>query len=49
MVSPPGDTSGLTPRELEVLGLLIEGWPNYRMAVALFITERTVASHSNTS
>jgi DNA-binding CsgD family transcriptional regulator len=44
-VSPPGDLYGLTRRELEVLGLLVEGWPNHAMAVGLGITERTVAAH----
>jgi DNA-binding CsgD family transcriptional regulator len=41
----PGDLRGLTPRELQVLGLLIEGWPNRRIATALVIGERTVATH----
>jgi DNA-binding CsgD family transcriptional regulator len=45
LISPAGNTNGLTARELEVLGLLVEGWPNQRIAPALFITERTVASH----
>lgn len=45
LISPPGNTNGLTARELEVLGLLVEGWPNQRIAPALFITERTVAAH----
>jgi len=27
LVSPPGDTCGLTPRELEILGLLVEAGP----------------------
>lgn len=45
LVSPTGDTYGLTPRELQIAGLLIEGWPNQRIASALFIAERTVATH----
>jgi DNA-binding CsgD family transcriptional regulator len=45
LVSAPGNTCGLTARELDVLGLLVEGWPNQRIASALFITVRTVASH----
>jgi DNA-binding CsgD family transcriptional regulator len=45
LVSPPGDLHGLTRRELEVLGLLVEGWPNQAMAVGMGITERTVAAH----
>jgi DNA-binding CsgD family transcriptional regulator len=44
-VSPAGDLHRLTPRELEVLGLLVEGWPNQAMAQGLGITERTVAAH----
>ncbi len=45
LLSPPGELHGLTPRELEILGLLVEGWPNRRIAAALFITPRTVATH----
>jgi DNA-binding CsgD family transcriptional regulator len=45
LVSPAGDLHGLTARELEILGLIVTGWPNRRMATSLFITERTVAAH----
>ena len=45
VVSPPGDLCGLTDRELQILGLLIEGWPNPRIATALYISTRTVATH----
>jgi DNA-binding CsgD family transcriptional regulator len=45
MVSPPGDLHGMTRRELQIAGLLIEGWPNQRIAATLFIAERTVATH----
>jgi DNA-binding CsgD family transcriptional regulator len=45
MISPPGGLHGLTRRELEVLGLLIDGCANQRIASALYITERTVAAH----
>jgi DNA-binding CsgD family transcriptional regulator len=45
LISPAGDLHGLTPRELEVLGLLIDGRSNQRIASALYITERTVAAH----
>jgi DNA-binding CsgD family transcriptional regulator len=45
LVSPHGDLYGLTPRELEILGLIVEGWPNARIAGALFITKRTVNAH----
>ena len=44
-VSPPGDVHGLTPRELELLGLVVNGWPNNRIATAMYITERTAAAH----
>ncbi|MBX6355497.1 MAG: helix-turn-helix transcriptional regulator [Micromonosporaceae bacterium] len=45
VVSPPGDLRGLTRRELQIAGLLIEGWANQRIAASLFIAERTVATH----
>jgi DNA-binding CsgD family transcriptional regulator len=45
LLSPPGDVRGLTARELEVLGLLVEGASNHRIAAALFITRRTVNAH----
>jgi DNA-binding NarL/FixJ family response regulator len=40
-----GDLHGLTPRELEVLGLVIEGLTNQQIARALVVTVRTVATH----
>jgi DNA-binding CsgD family transcriptional regulator len=45
LISPPGDLRGLTHRELEVLGFIIDGQTNHYIARALFITERTVAAH----
>jgi DNA-binding CsgD family transcriptional regulator len=45
LVSPPGDLRGLTPRELEVLGLLIEGSSNTEIARVLLVAPRTVAAH----
>jgi len=45
LISAPGHLQALTRRELEVLGLLIEGYPNPQIASALFITGRTVAAH----
>ena len=36
---------GLTPRELEVLGLLIEGRTNQEIADTLFISHRTARAH----
>jgi DNA-binding CsgD family transcriptional regulator len=45
LVSPPNDLRGLTRRELEILGLLVEGWPNHRIAAAMVVAKRTVNSH----
>ncbi|MCU7730815.1 helix-turn-helix transcriptional regulator [Actinoplanes sp. KI2] len=45
IASPPGDLHGLTRRELEVLGLVIDGATNRQIASTLFITQRTVAAH----
>jgi DNA-binding CsgD family transcriptional regulator len=45
LLSPAGDLQGLTPRELEVLGLLIEGRANQEIARALVVAPRTVAAH----
>ena len=45
LLSPAGDLRGLTPRELEVLGLLIEGCTNKEIARALVVAPRTVAAH----
>jgi hypothetical protein len=44
LVSPPGDLRGLTPRELEVPGLLIEGWSNAGIAPALVVAPLPQAS-----
>lgn len=45
VLSPVTDLRGLTPRELEVLGLLIEGRSNPQIARELIVTPRTVAAH----
>jgi DNA-binding CsgD family transcriptional regulator len=41
----PAPPSGLSPREIEVLGLLVEGQSNQEIAAALFISPRTAANH----
>lgn len=45
VLSPVTDLRGLTPRELQVLGLLIEGCSNQQIARALVVAPRTVAAH----
>lgn len=45
LLSAAGDLHGLTHRELEVLGLLVEGRTNQEMAQALVVAPRTVAVH----
>jgi DNA-binding CsgD family transcriptional regulator len=45
VLSPVADLRGLTPRELEVLGLLIEGCSNQQIAHVLVVAVRTVAAH----
>ncbi|TKJ19632.1 helix-turn-helix transcriptional regulator [Blastococcus sp. CCUG 61487] len=45
LLSPAPDLHGLTPRELEVLGFLVEGCSNHEIARALVVAARTVAAH----
>jgi predicted ATPase/DNA-binding NarL/FixJ family response regulator len=43
--TPAATRHGLTPRELEVLRLLVEGRTDKEIAAALFISHRTVMNH----
>jgi len=45
VLSESGNCRGLTPRELEVLGLLVAGRSNAQIAHTLVLTPRTVATH----
>jgi len=45
LISPAVGLLGLTPRELEIMALLVQGWTTPRIAAGLFVAERTVATH----
>jgi DNA-binding CsgD family transcriptional regulator len=45
LVTPDVDSRGLTPRELQVLGLLVDGRSNQQIAKMLAVAPRTVAAH----
>lgn len=45
LITPDVGCRGLTPRELQVLGLLVDGWSNQQIATRLGVVSRTVAAH----
>ncbi len=45
LVTPDVDCRALTPRELQVLGLLVDGRSNQQIAKRLAVAPRTVAAH----
>jgi len=42
LLSPPDDLHGLTPFDLTVLGLLLDNWPELRIAAWLQVAEGTI-------
>jgi DNA-binding NarL/FixJ family response regulator len=45
LIGPDADCRGLTPRELQILGLLVDGRSNHQIASQFAIAPRTVAAH----
>jgi DNA-binding CsgD family transcriptional regulator len=45
LITPDADCRGLTPRELQVLGFLVDGRSNQQIATRLAVATRTVAAH----
>jgi ATP/maltotriose-dependent transcriptional regulator MalT len=41
------ETLGITPRELEILGLIAQGLSNREIAERVFVSENTVKTHSS--
>ena len=46
-IMPPGGRSPLTPRELDVLRLIVEGQSSRQIAEVLFLSPRTVTTHTS--
>jgi len=42
---PQLDALGITPRELEILGLIAQGFSNREIADRLFVSENTIKTH----
>ena len=47
LAARPRNDLDLTPRELEVLGLIAAGWSNQQIADALFISRKTASVHAS--
>ena len=45
LVTPDVNCRALTPRELQVLGLMVDGRSNQQIARRLAVTPRTIAAH----
>jgi len=45
LLAPDGECRGLTPREMQVLGLIVDGRSNQQIATRLTVAPRTVAAH----
>jgi DNA-binding NarL/FixJ family response regulator len=43
--APPFGAHELTPREREILRLLVAGWPDKEIATSLGVARRTVSNH----
>ncbi|WP_374969651.1 response regulator transcription factor [Terrabacter sp. BE26] len=45
LLTPDAECRGLTPREMQVLGLIVDGHSNQQIATQLTVAPRTVAAH----
>jgi DNA-binding CsgD family transcriptional regulator len=48
IVPPPSRNQGLSPRQVEILGLMVEGGSSKTIGIKLGISPRTVDSHIRT-